>query len=552
MHKGFLLIAGILCLVAAASCSSSNKTNDKNLEELFKVISNRTEYLKQKEERLQKRYEEVDNAKDDSTRFDALVHLYEEYHSFNSDSAYSISLRQEALARKTGNTILIDNARLNRANVLASTGMYHEALALLDSVNLKHLPDYLYPFYYHIKRTVYGYMEDYAAFGPEKKLYHQLTNNYRDSIMSVHVPQTLSYAITKADFLNVNGQPQEALNLLSNYMKENDLSEHDKAICAWTLSESYSKLGKKEKQKEQLIISSVSDLKSSVREYASLRQLAILLYEEGKLEEAYKLMSIAVEDASKSNSRQRILEINDYYPQINGIYIDKIKEQKNTLEKALSIIVVLIIVLISMFLFVYKQMRWISKDRQELQKAYRQLNEITEELKVANQRLKNANEDIIEISELKEVYIGNYMEQCLAYIEKLDIYKKKMGKLASTGKLEDIRQLIKGDNSNSEELKSFYKQFDKTFLSLFPSFVKEMNELVAEDEPFATKKDGSLNTELRIFALIRLGITDSSQIARFLKYSLPTIYNYRVKVRNKARGDRDILEKEVMKIGKKS
>lgn len=546
----------VFTAVIFIACKSPQKDNDLNnrelMAELFNVIDHRPQYLKEKEKILQEKYNEIGNAHNDSLRFYALVHLYEAYHGFNSDSAYKISLRQEALARKMEDSVLIDNARLNRANVMASTGMYHEALELMDSVNFNHLPEYLYPFYYHIKRTIYGYLEDYATFQPEKQRYHQLTDAYRDSIMSVHIPQTLSYAITKADKLNVNGRPQEALDVLQTFIIENNLSDHDKAICAWTLSESYAALGDKENQKQQLLISSISDLKSAVREYASLRQLAILLYEEGDLERAYQLMSIAVEDASKSNSRQRIIEINDYYPQLNGIYIDKIKEQKKSLEHTIIVIAVLTILLIALLLFVYKQMRRIAKDRKEIKDAYKQLNDATQQLKVTNKQLLHANNEIVEISEMKEVYIGNYMEQCLVYIEKHDSYRKKIAKLANSGKLEEIKKIAKSDAAVADELKLFYKQFDKTFLSIFPTFVKEMNELVMAEEAYTTKKDGSLNTELRIFALIRLGITDSSQIAKFLQYSLPTIYNYRVKGRNKARGERDKFEQEIMNIGKKS
>lgn len=197
-------------------------------------------------------------------------------------------------------------------------------------------------------------------------------------------------------------------------------------------------------------------------------------------------------------------------------------------------------------------MKRISKDKEKIKEAYLKLNDITENLKSANEQLKHANNDIEEISELKEVYIGNYMEQCLVYIEKLDDYRKKISKLAHSGKYDDIKKVTKSDAYIAEELKLFYKQFDKTFLNIFPTFVSDLNELLRPEEKYTTKKDGTLNTELRIYALIRLGITDSSQIAKFLQYSLTTIYNYRVKVRNKAKGNRDDLESKVMKMGRKN
>ena len=142
------------------------------------------------------------------------------------------------------------------------------------------------------------------------------------------------------------------------------------------------------------------------------------------------------------------------------------------------------------------------------------------------------------------------MDQCLTYIEKLDTYRKTMGKLVNSGKTGELKSLLKSSTVVDDELKAFYDQFDKTFLSLFPTFIEEFNSLLLPEEAILPKKEGALNTELRIYALIRLGITDSDKIAKFLRYSLTTIYNYRTKVRNKARGDRNSLDTEVLKIGK--
>ena len=151
---------------------------------------------------------------------------------------------------------------------------------------------------------------------------------------------------------------------------------------------------------------------------------------------------------------------------------------------------------------------------------------------------------------MTEVYIGRYMDQCLVYIDKLDTYRKSIGKLLNSNRIDDLKKLLKSTSLVDDELKLFYEQFDNTFLSLFPSFVEDFNKLLLPEEAIIPKKEGSLNTELRIFALIRLGISDSDSIAKFLRYSLTTIYNYRTKVRNKSLGDRNKLEAEVLKIGR--
>ena len=140
------------------------------------------------------------------------------------------------------------------------------------------------------------------------------------------------------------------------------------------------------------------------------------------------------------------------------------------------------------------------------------------------------------------------MDQCITYIDKLDLYRKSLYKLISNGKTTELRKVLKSSSIIDDELKAFYNQFDETFLKLFPNFIEDFNKLLLPDEAIIPKNTWSLTTELRIFALIRLGITDSDKIAKFLRYSLTTIYNYKTKVRNKAKGDRNALESEIMKI----
>ena len=192
----------------------------------------------------------------------------------------------------------------------------------------------------------------------------------------------------------------------------------------------------------------------------------------------------------------------------------------------------------------------IKNNHREIGAAYERQNQLTEELKASNTKLKEANLSITENSELKEVYIGRYMDQCLGYIEKLDEYRKTLNRLALAGKSEDLKKRLKSSTIIDAEFKAFYDRFDRTFLSLFPTFVEDFNNLLLPEMAILPKKEGALNAELRIYALIRLGISDSEKIAKFLRYSLTTIYNYRTKVRNRAKGDRNSLEAEVLNIGR--
>lgn len=523
---------------------------DSLISELDTVITNRSHYFEIKEARISTLKSSLASAKDDRDRFDILGNLIDEYTPYNTDSALMCSLEREAAAKKIGDPARIYNARMNRAAALSAIGMYPEVIELMKDIHTDDLPAYLHPFYYHIMRTLYGRLADYSAFEPERKRYEELTDAYRDSLMRVNEPGSLAFAISRADQLNARGRPGEALAVMAEFMDSHDLSEHDRAICAWTLSESYALQGNVEGQKEQLLVSAISDMKSAVREYISLRSLALLLYKEGDLDRAYRFLNICVEDASKSNARHRIIELNETYPMINGIYIDAMKRQKRSLQWALAIITVISLSLLAALFFIRKQMSKIAAARKTIEENNIRLNTLNSQLTESNHELCEANRSIAENSRVKETYIGRYMDQCLEYIERLDSYRKSISKLASSGKTEELKKMVKSSAAIDDELKSFYGHFDATFLKLFPTFVDDFNKLLVPEEAIVPKKPGSLTTELRIFALIRLGITDSDRIAKFLRYSITTIYNYRTRVRNKAAGDRSKLEEQVLLIGR--
>ncbi len=551
MRLGIYILMFFCALTTARAASMAKSATDSLMKQLDNVIAMRPKYQQLKEQRLDSLHAELRRCGDSERCFDLLNELFGEYHPFISDSAYAITLRQEKLARDLGDSNKVMNALMNRANILSPTGMYHETLGIINSIELEDVPDYMRPYYFHIKRTVYGHLADYAAFDNEKRRYKTITDMYRDSLLSVNDPESMSYALIHADQLNEKGRPREAIEILENYIANNELDEHSRAICAWTLAVAYGMAGDSENQKKQLILSAISDMKSAVREYVSLRQLALLLYSEGDLDRAYRFLNIAVDDAVKYNARQRFLELNECYPQINAIYVDTVRRQHKNLVRTIIFITVLIVALLVLLLVMRKQMHRIATARRLEEEANRQLSELNSELQRSNLRLAEAYNEISDISELKETYISSYMNQCLFYIEKLDSYRKAIGKLANSGKSDDLKKLVKSSAMIDEELKAFYDQFDQTFLGLFPSFIEDFNALLQPSEQITPKRPDTLNPELRIYALIRLGITDSDKIAKFLRYSLTTIYNYRTKIRNKALGDRNSLEAEVMNISRR-
>ena len=195
--------------------------------------------------------------------------------------------------------------------------------------------------------------------------------------------------------------------------------------------------------------------------------------------------------------------------------------------------------LLSIFLIVavFYLYRWMKK-----------LSLMRKNLKMTNNQLHTTNAALAQTGKIKEVYIARYLERCISYLDKLEQYRRSLAKLAMASRIDDLFSAIKSEQFIRDERKAFYQEFDKSFLDLFPNFITSFNELLQEESRVVPKQGELLTTELRIFALIRLGVTDSNQIAHFLSYSLATIYNYRSKMRNRAKGDKDKFEEEVMKL----
>ena len=542
-----------LCLCTICMCrlhAADSSRADSLLLKLDQAIKERPIYMEQKELKLVELKRLLHRQIPDEERFAILGTLLDEYRSFNTDSALHMAEEREQIAIRLGNREYIDNARMNKADVLGMTGMYKEVMDLMRNIHIDRLPVDIHPYYYHIYRTVYGLMADYAVTAYEKKLYTELTDKYRDSLLLVNKDNLLIHTLIQSDQYNVRNEYDKAIRLLTDYLALQKDYEHDVAICAYTLSESYRLKGDKEKEKEYLIVSAMADMKTAVREYISLRKLAVLLYQEGDIERAYSYVKICMEDAAACNARLRKLEILEIFPIINDAYQQKTEKQQEQMKWALVSISLLSLFLLLAIFYVYKQMKKVAAARREVIDANKRLKELNDELHLSNAQLKEANHSIAENSYLKEEYIGRYMDQCSVYLEKMDNYRRSLGKIAATGNVEELYKNIKSSKFIEGELKEFYTNFDNTFLQPFPTFVEDFNALLADDEQISLKAGERMNTELRIFALIRLGITDSVKIAQFLRYSVTTIYNYRTKVRNKAAGDRDLLEQEVMTIGK--
>lgn len=522
---------------------------DSLLTELDKAIKDRPLYVSNKEKTIKSIIDGIERAHSDKEKFEMLGYLLEEVRPFNSDSAFNVVKARMTLAEKMGNPKYRMVSDMELAEILGTSGMYSEAMEILSSIRRCDVPEEFLPFYYHIYRTVYGYMADYSVWQPSKDEYQRKTGLYRDSLIMVNESTPSVWTLVLSDRYNVEGKYEEAVKLLTDYLENEVYDMHDVAIYAYTLSESYKLMGDMDKYKEYLIISAIADMKAAVREYVSLRKLAVILFYEGDIERAYEYVNLCMEDAEDCNANLRKLEILDIFPIINSAYQNKIENQKDYLVLTVCFIGLLTLLLAVAILHVYKQKSNVDAARKEVEEANERLKKLNEELCRTNESLVVANRSIAENTYLKEEYIGRYMDQCSVYLEKLDKYRRYLRKLISMGNSKELYETIKSSEFVEKDRQEFYENFDSSFLRLFPTFVEDFNALLSEGNKIVLKSSERLNTELRIYALIRLGITDSVKIAQFLRYSVTTIYNYRTKLRNKAAGNRAEFEDEVMKIG---
>lgn len=549
-----LLLWGVLTLLMGVSCMmagcSGRDTGLQGLDALDHAISQRPRYHQQKEARIDSLRGCIATASTPEDRFHALGHLLDEYISYNTDTARVLCERRLNLASELDSRELIVHGNLSKAHVLSTMGFYKEAIEILDHFPYDEVPEYLRVYYSHINRTIYGFLAEYGATPEERVAAFETADAFRDSLLKYNDPASVYYKVIKGDQLNVHGQGAEAVKVMTGSLRGEELDEHNRAIIAYTLAQSYKLIGDKQRQKEQLIISATNDIKTDVKEYVSLRELALLLYEDGDVDHAYDYLNICMADAQECNARLRILEINDVFPVVNEVYLNTIRDQQRSLGVALAIVGMLAMGLILTACIIYREKKKVDKARLEVADMNRQLHNLNDDLRDANDRLKEANQAIIENSYLKNEFIARYMDRCTIFIDQLDKYRKTVNKIVTTGDKDALSKFAKSLNILDDEVKAFYRNFDETFLKLFPTFIEDFNSLLQPDEIIVPRNKGALNTELRIFALIRLGISDSVKIAKFLRYSTATIYSYRTKVRNKARGDRDMLEKELMDIGK--
>ena len=523
---------------------SSNDT-DTILDKLNDAIKNKQHYIRLKEERILnfKKIKSQDLSKEQEYNFNNA--LYKEYQKFNSDSAIFYVKKNLKIADELHKKDLLNLAQLQLANLYSSSGKYRESEAILKSINKKELPKSLLPNYYISYREFY---EHYNANSRSREFFEQISK-YHDSLLGVLNPSSLDYKINKIQKGIYSRQFDTAKKELLTLLKGRKDDNPQYAMITYLLGNISENTHQIDSVKKYYALSATSDIKQAIKDNASQQELAMVFYELEDVDMAYKLTQSAIEDALYCNVQFRTLLMSQVYSIINTAYLEREAKRKSELKVYLLCISLLSLFLIVAVIYVYKQMKKVSRIRGELYETSQKLAELNKDITEANTQLQERNAQLSESNHVKEEYIAHFFNLCSAYINKLENYRVILNKKATAKQFDEIYRMLKSTTLVDNELEELYKNFDIIFLNLYPTFVKDFNALLINEEQIVLKQGELLNTELRIFALIRLGITDSVKIAAFLRYSLSTIYNYRTRARNKAIVSRNDFEEMVMKIG---
>lgn len=543
----------LLCFLLFFSCYSAfaGESLDSLLNVLDKTIKEADTYVQIKENKLHELKKEARKTPPVSVeRYHLNNDIYLEYKAYSSDSALHYLNENMLLARQLNDKERELKIQLELSYLLSSIGMYMEAADILNSIDRQTLPSSLLGYYYTCYEHVYF---EAGAAQPRYKMfasrYAKLSHAYRDSMQVTLDPSSATYLWLRETQLREAGKYDEALEFSDRRLAEASFGTPQYALVAYQRFRLFESMGKKDEHLYYLVLSAISDVRSAIKEQSSLMVLAQELNRKGDLKRAYDYINFSWEISQFYKTRLRSWMNITPLSMINGNYQDIIKQQNRELLIYITCVALLALLLVIALIYIYRQMKALSIAKKGLQEVNERLFSLNEELEEVNRHLRSTNLELSGSNLIKEAYIARFFKLCSVYVDRLQAYRKLVNKKLQRGQVAELLKMTHLSNDIvTVEVQELYANFDSAFLHLFPNFVESLNALLLPDEQIVLKPDELLNTELRIFALIRLGIKDSSQIAELLHYSVNTIYNYRSRVKTKARVSRDDFEDLVAKI----
>lgn len=568
MKSGLFIL--IVCLLFPAYvCADTSKhaleENRKLLHSLDSLLEQQDLFVRVKEERIKQLKMQYSRVKDVKELYAMNRMVYLEYRVYDADSALHYINKNIQLAQQTNNRTWEVVSLLEQSFVLTSSVLLTEALKAVSDIQPEELPQNLRSEYFGRLCTLYSRLRDYSSENSQlSEHYNNLQKAFRDSVYLTATPDELRYWNCRA-WLYLGTPEIEPVKQAFEENKQTLSNDSRKySIATYNLSAIYRSENNESKYLENLILSAMADIRSVNGDIGSLQEIAEYLFKHGEIDRAYNYILYCSQKAMLFHNRVRIVKMSHLQNQIYKAYQEQSRTQQKRLQASLIAVSFLFLVLIGAFLFIRKQMRRLkeanlkldstnqklSVNMDALSTAHQRLEEVNMQLKDLNTQLQEVNDQLRESNYVKEEYIGYVFNICSTYISKLEEFRKNINRKLKVGQIEDVKAMTDSSATASNELKEFYQNFDTIFLHLYPDFVSDFNALLLPEERIELKEGELLNTELRIHALIRLGITDSVKIADFLHCSAQTVYNNRLRTRNKSIIPKEDFINAVKKLGK--
>jgi hypothetical protein len=525
--KAFFLFCGLLCSVLPTYGFSGATTVDSLLAELNQALAHKKEYDGQRLNRIAVLTADFASSEvNDHTKFDLGLRIYDEYKAFKYDSAFVYCQKITRLAEQLKDPQKIEIAKLKLAFVLLSSGLFKETFDTLYDIDPSHLPAADKQSFYFLKARAYSDLGDFNQDQTYRPAYYTKALAYADTALLFSRPGSYEYLSVQEFRAQKTNNLAAGAAVYNQILRLPRLTLHQLAVSASTTAYLYELAGQPDKAVELLLVSAIADVKTATKETTAIFKLSDYCYRRGDLKNAYTFIREAREDAAFYKARQRQIEISHVSSIIEGQKINIIENQRKSLKTFAIIMTLLAGVVIAFAVVSVRQLR-------QLRKAGRLISATNRQLQERNGELRQLNHGLNEANKIKEEYIGFYFHNNSQYIDKIEALKKRLDNLLSSKQYGAVQKLIDSVNIKTER-NELLKGFDTVFLRLFPNFIGQFNALFHEEERIRLPEDQLLTTELRIFALIRLGIDDSEQISRMLGYSINTIYTYKTRVKNRS------------------
>ena len=532
-------VSVVIMIFSCAILSSAN--NAALLQKLDRVIEESETIVAEKNKKIATLKQMAAKENNTALLLERYRELSEEYYVFKFDSAKVYVEKGLALAKKVQNSRYIVTNTIMKAKLLSIGGLYSEAINTLNTIEQDSLGEQNMTFDYNIAySTIYSYWADYCNDDTYSPIYRERSNAYLKTAIANIDKNNAAYDYYMGEYyVYIDKDDDKALKHYFRALEKNGMTSRVYAMASFAIANNYSAHENMEKYEEYLIKASICDILCCTKENLAIQDLAMHLFKQDNenIERARVYINTAMDDAKSYNNRLRILEISQKLPIIVSTYHKRLTTQNSTLMYAVWGISLLVVTMLVLLYFFVRQNKLLSKRRHELHVSNNMLTE-------TNERLNRANEQLLDTNRKREGLAKLYIDLCAKYIDKMAKFQVMVQRKIKANQINELMSYMSSSRLNYEDADTFMKRFDEAFLNLYPSFVTEFNALLKEDEQVITKNPHSLTTELRIFALIRLGIKESSEIAALLYYTPRTIYNYRSAFKNKAL-DRESFEERV-------